>query len=184
MTFSKTFGMFLSFAGVIFLATERTGNSQSPHWVGDLTMLGCATSFAIYAVLGKKVAAKYDSLSMNTFNALVAGILMLPFAIRQGHRLNWASVGWAGWAELFYMAAISSVVCYLIFYWALRYMAASRLAAFNYVEPVLAPLLGVVLLKESLTLRLVVGGAMVLLGVYIAERGPAENGAPAEALPD
>jgi drug/metabolite transporter (DMT)-like permease len=63
-------------------------------------------------------------------------------------------------------------------------MAASRLAAFNYVEPVLAPLLGIVLLKETLTLRLVVGGAMVLLGVYIAERGPAENGAAAEAVPD
>jgi drug/metabolite transporter (DMT)-like permease len=182
MTFPKTAGMLLSFTGVAFLASEKTANSRSGYWLGDLLTLGAMLGFAIYAVFGKKVAAKYDTVAMNTFNALAAGILMLPLAIRQGLRLDWASVGWAGWASLFYMAAFSSVAAYLIFYWALRYMSAARLSTFSYIEPVLVPVLGILLLGERFTLRLLVGGAMVLLGVYIAERGPAEDGAAVEAV--
>jgi len=43
-------------------------------------------------------------------------------------------------------------------------------AAFGYLQPVVATLLGVLLLKESLSPQLLAGGSAVLLGVYLAER--------------
>ncbi len=69
-----------------------------------------------------------------------------------------------------YMAAFASVAAYLVYYWALRYLAASRLAAFSYLLPVMATLLGVLLLpEERVTGHLLGGGALVLVGVYLAE---------------
>ena len=171
----RMIGMLISFTGVAVLATEQGLHLHSGNLLGDLITIGGDIGFAIYAVLGKRVAARYDSLSMNTFNTLAASILFLPLAIHQGARLNWEAVGWIGWGGMFYMAAFSSVVGYLIFYWALRYMAASRLSAFSYVQPVVVNILGIALLGERVTTRLLIGGAMILVGVYVTERRFGKN---------
>ncbi len=170
LTPGKILGMAISFCGVILLEAERGSPVHSPFLVGDLITLGSSLSFCIYAVLGKRVAAKYDALSMNTFNLVAASIMALPFSIHQAIRLDWKSVGWAGWAGMFYMAAFSAVLAYTLFYWVLRYMEASRVAAVNYFQPVIVLLLSVAFLGEHPTRFLLAGGALVLLGVYLAER--------------
>jgi len=71
---------------------------------------------------------------------------------------------------LLYMAAISSVAAYTLFYWALRYMEASRVAAVNYFQPIGAILVAALFLGEVPTRYLLLGGVLILLGVYLAER--------------
>jgi drug/metabolite transporter (DMT)-like permease len=170
LTAAKVAGMAICFGGVVLLETDQGSPMHSPLLLGDLITLAGILGFSIYTVLGKKVAAAYDSISMNTFNAAVAAILLLPLAIRQGTRLDWKSVGWAGWAGLLYMAALSAVVGYLLFYWLLRHMEASRVVALNYFQPVVVVLLSIPLLGERPTGRLLASAALVLLGVYLAER--------------
>ena len=178
LTPAKVSGMALSFCGVTILALENGFHLRSGTLAGDLITLIGSTGFALYTVYGKKVAGKYDSISVNAFNALAGAILLTPLAVWRGLRLDWAGVGWAGWAGIAYMAAFSSVTAYIIFYWALRYMAASRLATITYAEPVVVVLLAILLLGEKLTVSLLVGGLLVLGGVYLSERGGAVEGVP------
>jgi drug/metabolite transporter (DMT)-like permease len=170
LTAAKSLGMAISFLGVMLLETEQGSPMHSPLLLGDLITLAGTLGFAMYTVLGKKVAAVYDSLSMNTFNAVVAAVLFLPLAVHQGTRLDWKGVGWAGWAGLFYMAVFSGVAGFLLFYWLLRHMDASRVVAVNYFQPVVVFLLSIPILGEHPTGRLLASGALVLLGVYLAER--------------
>ncbi len=69
------------------------------------------------------------------------------------------------------MALFSSVISYLIYYYALSKISASRVSAFNYLQPVVATLLAAVMLGERVTLPVVAGGAVVFSGVYLTERG-------------
>ena len=171
MTAKKLAGMAVAFAGVVVLAGEHGFALAGGSLTGDLITLTGSWAFALYAVLGKKVAPRYGSVEMNTFNLLVGATLVLPLAVRQALALDWRAVAWQGWAGLFYMAAFSSVLAYLIYFWALRYVAASRMAAFSYLIPVVATLLGIGLLGEPVTSHLLIGGALVLGGVYLAEIG-------------
>lgn len=173
LTPAKIIGMSLSLIGVIVLETEQGLFTHSPFLAGDLITLAGTTIFSFYAVFGKKAAREFDTLTMNTFNYLAGAILFLPIAVRQGIRLDWGSIGWAAWSGLFYMAAISSVVAYMLFYWALRHMTASRVTAINYFQPLGAILVSAVFLAEHPTRNLLAGGALVILGVYLAERGTA-----------
>ena len=132
--------------------------------------------------MAKRVEHKYDTVTLNFFNFLVAGIILLPLAIREGLRLDWQSVGWTGWLGLAFMSICSSVIAYLIYYWALRHMEASRLAATTYVEPVFVPILSVFLLGEHFTKHLLIGGALVLAGVYITERNLGDQAVPPEPI--
>jgi drug/metabolite transporter (DMT)-like permease len=69
------------------------------------------------------------------------------------------------------MAVFPSVVCYSIYYYALTYVPASRVSAFSYLQPLLAILMAIPLLGEQPTRSLMAGGALVLTGVFLAERG-------------
>jgi len=169
LTAPKTTGLALSFIGVMILATEQGIHLHSGTLMGDLITIGCAIGFAVYTVLAKQVAPNYDSFTMNTFNLLASSIMLAPCAIYQGIHLDWRGVGWVGWMCLLYMAGIGSVAAYLIYYWALRQMAASRIAAVAYAQPVLGILFGVVFLGECLTRPLLFGGVLVLFGLYLIE---------------
>jgi drug/metabolite transporter (DMT)-like permease len=169
-TTGKILGMAISFLGVVLLEAEHGSPSHSPLLVGDLITLVGVLGFSMYTVLGKRVAKRYDAISMTTFNAISGAIVFLPLAIRQGIRLDWHGVGWAGWAGLIYMSALSSVAGYLLFYWLLIYMDASRVVVVNYFQPVIVVLLSIPLLGEHPSERLILSGSLVLLGVYLAEQ--------------
>jgi drug/metabolite transporter (DMT)-like permease len=171
---AKIVGMALAFTGAVILAAENGFDlRRSPTLSGDLLTLAGTSSFTFYAVLGKKVAKKYDSISMTAVNFFAGAAVLLPVAIWRGVRLDWSSVGWDAWIGLIYMAAISSVAAYTLFYWALRYMEASRVSAVNYFQPLGAILVAGIFLGEIPTRHLILGGALILLGVYMAERAKA-----------
>jgi drug/metabolite transporter (DMT)-like permease len=172
-TIGKIVGMAISFVGVYLLETEQGSPAHSPLLMGDLITFGGVIGFSAYAVLGKRVASEYDAISMNTFNCVAAAIMLLPLTIRHAAHLDWHSVSWGGWLAMIYMAVGSSVAAYTIFYWALRYMTASRVGAMSYFQPVVVILLSVAFLGERPTRNLLEGTALVLVGVFLAERGKA-----------
>lgn len=167
----KIGGMALALAGILLLEFEQGRHTHSPLLMGDLITLGGAIGFSIYAVLAKRVTADYDAVALNTFNCAGGAIVFLPVAVHQAIRLDWRAVAWQGWAGMLYMAIFSSVAAYLIFYWALRHMDPSRVAVINYLQPVIVILLASAVLAEHPSSHLLTGTALVLAGVYLAERG-------------
>lgn len=170
LTSAKAVGMAISFAGILALETEHGLSGHSPLLLGDFITLVTISGFALFTVLAKKVTLRYDAISMNTYNVVAGALLVAPLGIWQSAHLRWGSVGWAGWLAMFYMAGASTVASYTLFNWVLRHMDPSRVAAVNYIQPLIVILISVPLLGEHPTGHLFAGAALVLLGVYLAER--------------
>ena len=169
----KVIGMLLSFTGVAVLVSEHGFDTQSASFSGDLITFAGSLCFALYTVYGKKVADRYDTLTLNTYMYLFGGAAVFVLTGLEVATQNWLAIGWTGWLGALYMAAFASVLGYLIFYYALTKISASRVIAFSYLQPVLATLLSIWLLGDKITTHLLVGGALVLVGVALAERGRA-----------
>jgi drug/metabolite transporter (DMT)-like permease len=174
-TTPKIAGMALAFLGVMLLETESGAVGHASPVIGDAITLVSTTGFAVYSVLGKRVlnaspTGSYDSISLNTFITVAAAVMLLPLAVRQGIVLDWKGVGRVGWGGLVYMAVGSSVGAYTLFYWVLKHLDASRVAAINYVQPLLVIVLSMLFLGEHPTGHLILGGVFVLVGVYFVER--------------
>jgi drug/metabolite transporter (DMT)-like permease len=173
----KITGMLVATAGVLLLETEHGSLGHAPLALGDfITFLG-VVGFSVFSVLGKRVMDPtgqdpnaYDAISFNTFTLVAAALLLLPLAIRQGMRLDWRAAGVEGWGGLLYMAIFSSVIAYTLFYWVLRYMEASRVAAIDYFQPFIVIFLSVLFLNEHPTGHILSGGALVVAGVYLVEK--------------
>lgn len=174
-TLHKVTGIAVAFAGMIVLAASGGVSLRSPSLVGDLITFAGSVGFATYVVLGKRVAAKYSALTMTAFNHLAGAVLILPLTIHQlralGPVANWRSIAWQGWAAALFMALFSSALAYILYFWALRYLEATQLAAFTYALPVVAILLGVLWLGERSSWTQAFGGALALAGVYWVESG-------------
>lgn len=183
LTGLKFAGMLIAFSGVGVLTVDKAGNADGGHWIGDLILLAASAVFAYYTILVKEVATRFDALALNALTFAMGALLMVPFSARALLQASWTMLPARAWWGLAYMVVLGSVVPYLLFAWALTELAASRVAAFSYVQPVIATGLGIWLLAERLTAKVVVGGALILLGVYLTERERGEEKPAREAVP-
>lgn len=176
-TWHKGLGMAIAFGGVAVLASEHGISTHSPSLLGDAITMTGSLGFAMYAVLGKRVAAEYDALRMTAYNHFAGALIVAPLAVRQAWLLgrggNWRQVSWTGWAAVLYMGLFGSAAAYVLYFWLLRYLEASQLSGFTYLLPVLATILGILTLGEEGSWRQVLGGALALGGVYWIESGRA-----------
>ena len=172
-TSHKIIGMLLALAGVAILASEHGISAHSPSLLGDAITMTGSLGFATYAVLGKRVARQYDGLTMTAFNHFAGALIVFPVAVHQARQLGpisrWREIPWPAWVAVLYMALLSSALAYVFYFWLLRYLEASQLAAFTYLLPVLATVLGIALLGEHGSAMQVVGGVLALAGVYWVE---------------
>ncbi|HYP05662.1 MAG TPA: DMT family transporter [Bryobacteraceae bacterium] len=166
----KLTGMVVALCGVGVLQLSSS-KSDGATLLGDLLVYGAAFTFALYTVRGKRETAKLDGVAVNTFAYVGSAVAMLPVTVGYAIGFDFARVTWVAWASLLYMAVFPSVICYSIYYYALTHVPASRVSAFSYLQPLLATTMAIPLLGEHPTKSLIAGGALVLAGVFLAERG-------------
>jgi drug/metabolite transporter (DMT)-like permease len=170
----KVAGIAVAFAGTVVVLSARgvLGVAGARDVLrGDLLLLLAVVSWALYAVGGKAYAARYGGLAAGS-GTLVAGTLLcapVGLAFADPGRVA-AMSGW-GLASLAYLVAVTSVVAWLIYYWALGRTEASRVAIWSNLQPVLTALLAWAVHGEALSGPFLAGGAMVVAGVVLTERG-------------
>ena len=162
-------GMLLALAGVAVLNSAPT-RSGGATLAGDLLTLAGAFTFAVLTVAGKRATASHGAVMVNTFAYVGGGLALSPLTLWEASRLSLAAISLKAWACLLYMALFPSLVCYLIFYYVLTHLPASRVSAFSYLQPLIATTAGALILKEQITATLISGGALVFAGVFITER--------------
>ncbi len=179
VTRRKAMGMAIAVIGIAVLASENGVSAHSPSVLGDAITMTGSIGFAMYVVLGKRLAGRYDPLTMTAFSHYAGALMVLPVAIYRavtlGSAEHWRAIAWTGWAALLYMAIFSSAVAYLFYFWLLRYLEASQLSAFTYLLPVVATILGILWLGEKGSWDQVLGGVLALGGVYWIESGRASS---------
>lgn len=174
MTARKMAGMALAVAGVAILNAfpdPAAGQSSAPTLLGDLFTFLAGLTFALFTVIGKRTSVRLDAVTVNTFAYAGGTLALAPITIWQGTHFSFEHVTIQAWASLIYMALFPSVVCYLIYYYALKYIPASRVSAFSYLQPVVATVMAVTLLGEHVTIPLVAGGSVIFAGVCLTETG-------------
>jgi drug/metabolite transporter (DMT)-like permease len=170
----KAAGMLIAFGGIAILnaiPVETGVPGARATLVGDLFIALASIAFAMYTVLGKRISLRHSAVTVNTFGYVGGALALAPVILWESRNFSFARVSLAAWSSVVYMALCSSVISYLIYYYALGKISASRVSAFNYLQPVVATLLAVITLGERVTLPVVAGGAVIFSGVYLTERG-------------
>ena len=174
LTARKALGMFIALGGVLVLNTLPGRDSTpgaGPTLLGDFYVFIGALAFALFTVFSKNISTRHSPITVNAWCYFSGAIALAPSTLWEARDFAFARVSVTAWLCLLFMALFPSTICYLIYSYALTHIPASRVAAFSYIQPVLATMLAVVMLGERVTLPLVAGGAVIFSGVYLTERG-------------
>jgi drug/metabolite transporter (DMT)-like permease len=175
LTAFKLAGMAISFSGVVLLTYGKPVAGGQAYWFGDMVLMIEVVVFAYYTILMKEVIDQYDVVTLNTLVFGLGALMMIPFGSRALLHVNWSRIPVRAVLGLGFMTFFSCVIGYLLFAYALKGLTASRVAAFNYIEPVMATALGVWLLHDKVSMWGILGGGLILLGVYFTERERGEE---------
>ena len=175
LTHGKILGMTISFLGVALLLIEQPGQGSGANYLEDLIVIAAGAFFAYYTILVKKSADRYDPLTSNALVFGLGAIFLVPFCADSVVHLRWNLIPAHAWWGLAYMVLFGSFIAYLIYAFALEKLSASNVAAFAYLQPLMAALMGMWLLGEKISLTAVLGGALILFGVYFTERARGER---------
>ena len=136
--------------------------------MGSLFVFIAAISTSIYFVVQKPMLVKYSSLEVVTYAIWFGTLTMLPGL--HGIREEMADASMVSTVSVVYLGVFPAVVAYVAWSYVLSRMPASRAATFLYVVPVLSILLGFLLINEMPTIVSLVGGGVVLSGVFVVNR--------------
>jgi drug/metabolite transporter (DMT)-like permease len=163
-------GILLALAGVVVLLLGR-GLTTNGMLVGDVWILIAVAAWVIYTADGKSFIEEHGAFRTTAWS-MTAGALWL-FVLAPWHSQEVATVVHASrgaWAGIIYLALLGSVTSYLLWFYALAKVDASRVVVFSNLPPVLTALLGWVFFHQPLTWEMGAGGGLVLAGVWVAQR--------------
>ena len=138
------------------------------HLYGDLLSLLAAIAVAAYVLLGRVVR---ETVSTTVYTFIVysfCAVMLLVFCLIQQNSLF--GYGFTGIAVGLLLAVFSTILGHSIFSWCLKYFSPSFVSASKLCEPVMAAILASFLFGESPTAMQLLGGALILGGVYYYSR--------------
>jgi len=163
-------GIALSMAGILIVFSGGDAQSGSGSLLGNVLMFASAVLWGVYTSMAKRVAT-YDAIQV-TAGIIGAGALMLlPLAGFELAAAGLPMVDLRGWLGMAYLGAGASGLAYMMYSAALKHMDASEAGVYTNLIPIVGVIMGV-MLGEPLSLRAILGGAVVLVGVWLTSRQP------------
>jgi drug/metabolite transporter (DMT)-like permease len=161
-------GIVLSFAGATLVGLPNGRFTlERGRLLGDGLTLLAALCGAIYTVYGKRIVARYPPAVVTGLAAAFGTLFLLPGAAWEGLALPRSATVWGAVLTL----GLGSGALANFWWWRiLQHIDAARAGAFILVIPVVSTLLAVAILREPMPPAAAVGGALVLLGVYLTQQ--------------
>ena len=161
----------ITLVGSVLIAYADSGSGS--HLYGDVLALVAAMAVAVYMLLGR-VVRETTSTTVYTYMVYMAcaAILILVCIVRGEGVFEF---GWSPILMGFLLAVFSTILGHSIFSWCLNYFSPSFVSASKLCEPVVAALLASVLFVEIPTWTQVIGGTLILMGVFYYSRIEKEN---------
>jgi drug/metabolite transporter (DMT)-like permease len=132
--------------------------------LGVFVLLGAAFSFAVGSVLSRQFRFKADTFVATGWQIGAAGIFNLLFAVLGGsvHHAHWS---WRGLGAIAYLSVFGSLFGLVAFTYLLQNVAVTKVSTYAFVNPVIAVLLGVLVLHERLVKTELLGMGVIVCAV-------------------
>ncbi|MEM1044295.1 MAG: DMT family transporter [Bacteroidota bacterium] len=166
-------GLGLSLAGTALVILAGTGAVafSEDTLSGNLLMLGAAVAWAAYTVFSRPVLGTGISATGLAFFGIVVSLPILwALGLSDLDQVDWSGVDGTVWSALLFSGALSTGVAYWFWNAAVQRVGPSQTAIYSNLVPVVALASGALLLGEAVTLFQLLGGALILGGLFLMRR--------------
>ena len=155
-------GLAISVIGIFVLTS---GGDASVTILGVALMIITGVSWGAYSVYGRRFTSSFGY-TFYSFAVLLVIVVPAQLIFNPGSLLE-IPISFSGLGLALYFGMISTALSYVLWHKALTRIRASQGGVFQMLVPIFAAAMGITLLAEEATLSLFVGGAMILIGIYL-----------------
>jgi drug/metabolite transporter (DMT)-like permease len=161
-------GVLVGFAGLTILVVP-SGDAGTTTVGGILLIIGASLSWSIGSLLAGRAAMPANPFATTFYEMLAGGsvLVLIGLAASEAKDVDLGTISGRSWLALAYLVVMGSVVAFSAYVWLLHNAPISLVATYAYVNPVIAVLLGALILNEPITAAVVAGGAVIVLGVVL-----------------
>ncbi len=162
-------GVGLSIAGVAAVVSEGLWGGGT-NLLGDAFVLVAAVCVGAYAVLSMPLLARYSPLAVATYPVLFGAPFLLLLSVPSVPGMEWGGI-WPGpLLAVGYAAVFATAFAFTAWQRGISRIGANRVLVYQYLITTVGVTSGIVFFGESLGWNKIVGGVVILLGVYLARR--------------
>src|SRR5262245_39714456 len=161
-------GVLIGFAGLTILVVP-SGNTGTTTIGGILLIIGASLSWSVGSVLAGRAGMPANPFVATFYEMLAGGSVLVLIGLVAGEvaDVDLGAISGRSWLALGYLIVMGSVVAFSAYIWLLHHAPISLVATYAYVNPVIAVLLGALILNEPITAAVIAGGAVIVLGVVL-----------------
>ncbi|MBR9986680.1 MAG: DMT family transporter [Desulfosarcina sp.] len=169
LSLTKVVGILISVAGAVIAISggDPLALFAGGIGIGDLYIFGCVLSWSAYTLIGKRVMRDLSPLAAVSHSAGVGVLALLIPACMEGMPAAVPGYSPADWGNLAYLGLFGTVLGFVWYYEGVRVIGPSRASLFINFVPISAIGLAHIILKEPVSVSLLVGGALVITGVTL-----------------
>lgn len=160
-------------AGAVIISRNPQLLQGTAHaWFGDLLIFGCVVGWGAYSLFSRGLNQSLGPLQTVTWSILL-GTAMLTITTLVGGKFTLSALSTIHLPQLLsllYLGILGSALAYIAWYDGIRRIGATRAGVFIALNPLTAVICGAVLLGEPLTAPMLLGGALILLGIYLCNK--------------
>jgi len=164
-------GFLIGLMGIFLIFKENLVQLYKPEYFKSIIAIFFANlCWAIGTVLMKKRSGGSDPFMNAGWQMLFGGLFLIPLSLLLD---DYSSIKWTTEIvfSLFYLMLIGSVAAYACYFYAIKKLPMTIVSLYAYINPIIAVLLGWVVLDETLNARILTAIGVTLLGIYVVNKG-------------
>lgn len=170
LRFQTIFGVLLSLAGIALMSLDDNF-SFSANPIGIALLAGAVVIAVVYTLILVKILNHYHPVTITSYQNLIGLVYFLPLMLLIDHdKLPLLSFSPHMLLYLAFLGIFCSTVAYMFFNYGMRSLGATAGSVYNNIIPVFSLLLALMIGQESFSIMKVVGMAVVLVGLTVAQR--------------
>lgn len=139
--------------------------------IGDLLTFGAVVTWVIYSIIIAKVQERYSSWMITRKIFFYGVVTLLPYFLIEPWDVTWEMMSRPMvWGNIAYLGVLASLGCYMTWNIVIKRLGAVDATNYLYINPIVAMITANLLLGERITPLAIAGTALILVGVYLAER--------------
>ncbi|HHV75137.1 MAG TPA: DMT family transporter [Thermoanaerobacterium sp.] len=164
---TKIYGLILGIIGLVIVFYKQL-NVGGNHLVGIILLVLSSITYGIYTVIGKKFTVKYDSVVMNSFSFIIGSLMLLPILLYNKYPVF--NLPLKAIPQMLYLTVFVTGIAYYTYFLGLSSVNTGVGSMVFFAKPVLASIIASIFLSEKITIQLVIGTIVILIGIFIVQK--------------
>lgn len=164
-------GLLLGITGIGIVFYDNAFHSQPEGYVlGLILSLIAMLSWSIGTIIIARNKVKINAYNATGWQMLLGSFLLMIMTLASGNTMPITAIPASTWLAIAYLVFVSSIVAFVAFIYTMKHLEPAIAALYAYINPIIAILTGSVLMDEKLTIDILIGSVITLIGVFLVNR--------------